>query len=257
MGERLAGRVAIVTGAAHGNRAAIGSVYAKALAREGAKVAVADIKDCGSVAAEIEAAGGTAMPLTVDVKDEASTRAMAARTVERFGRLDILVNNAGLGSNIPQIPITEMSVADWDEVMAVNARGPFLCAKAAIPAMKKNGYGKIINVGSSTMLSGLTHRLHYVASKGAILAMTRSMARELGPDGIRVNTVAYSLISNAVTEAEFKEKPEKRKMIMGARAIAKDIFPADLVGTLIYLASSDSDAMTGQMVNLDGGQNFT
>lgn len=254
---RLTGRAAIVTGAAHGNRAAIGSVYAKALAREGAKVTVADMKDGGSVVAEIEAAGGTAQAVIVDVRDPASTAEMVAKTVERFGRLDILVNNAGLGSNIPPVAITELSVADWDDVMAVNVRGPFLCSKAAIPAMKANGYGKIINIGSSTMLSALPHRLHYVTSKGAVLAMTRAMAKELGPYGIRVNTVGYSLIANAVTDAEFKENPEKRKMILGARSIAKDIYPDDLLGMLLYLASADSDAMTGQFINIDGGQSFT
>lgn len=254
---RLDGRVAIVTGAAHGNRAAIGAVYAAALAREGAKVVVADVKEPGSVAAEIEAAGGAALPVTVDVRDEKSVHAMVTKTVEHFGKLDILVNNAGLGSNIPPVHITALSVADWDDLMAVNVRGPFLCARAAIPVMREYGYGKIINVGSSTMLSALPYRLHYVTSKGAILAMTRAMAKELGPYGIRVNTVGYSLISNAVTEAEFTTHPEKRKMIIGARSIAKDIYPADLVGTLVYLASADSDAMTGQFVNIDGGQNFT
>ncbi len=254
---RLDGKVAIVTGAAHGNRAAIGAVYAAGLAREGAKVVVADLKDPASVAADIERAGGAALPVTVDVKDEASVKAMVTRTVERFGKLDILVNNAGLGSNIPPVHITALSVADWDELMAVNVRGPFLCSKAAIPVMREYGYGKIINVGSSTMLSALPYRLHYVTSKGAILAMTRAMAKELGPYGIRVNTVGYSLISNAVTEAEFAAHPDKRKMIMGARSIAKDIYPADLVGTLVYLASPDSDAMTGQFINIDGGQSFT
>ncbi len=254
---RLTGRVAIVTGAAHGNRAAIGAVYAKALAAEGAKVTVADMKDTGSVAAEIEAAGGAALPIAVDVRDQHSTAAMVAKTVEKFGRLDILVNNAGIGSNIPPIAITEMSVTDWDDVMAVNVRGPFLCSKAAIPAMKANGYGKIINVGSSTMLSALPHRLHYVTSKGAILAMTRAMAKDLGAFGIRVNTVGYSLVSNAVTEAEFKENPAKEKMILGARSIPKHIYPPDLIGTLVYLASHDSDAMTGQFINIDGGQSFT
>jgi len=254
---RLEGRVALVTGAAHGNRAAIGAVYAAAMAREGAKVVVADLKDPGSVAAEIERAGGAALPVTVDVRDEKSVSAMMAKTVDRFGKLDILVNNAGLGSNIPPVHITALSVADWDELMAVNVRGPFLCARSAIPIMREYGYGKIINVGSSTMLSALPYRLHYVTSKGAILAMTRAMAKELGPYGIRVNTVGYSLISNAVTEAEFTQHPDKRKAIMGARSIAKDIYPADLVGTLVHLASADSDAMTGQFINIDGGQNFT
>src|SRR5258708_29661552 len=190
---RLDGRVAIVTGAAHGSRAAIGSVYAAALARDGAQITVADVKDCGSVAAEIAAAGGTAEAVHVDVRDETSVAAMVTRTIERFGRLDILVNNAGLGSNIPPVAITELTVKDWDDLMAVNVRGPFLCTKAAVPAMKKNGYGKIINVGSSTMLSGLPNRLHYLTSKGAVLAMTRAMAKELRPFAIRAHHVRDTL----------------------------------------------------------------
>src|SRR5579885_3345173 len=250
---RLDGRVAIVTGAAHGERAAIGAVYAKALAREGAKVAVADIKDCRSVADEIEAGQGAALPLFVDVRDEASVQAMVARTVERFGRLDILVNNAAIGSNIPPVPVTTLGAADWDELMAVNVRGPFLCIKAAVPAMQRNRYGKIVNVGSTTMVSGLPNRLHYVAAKGAILAMTRALATELGPSGIRVNTIAYGLVSNPVTEAEFAARPEKRAAIIGERAIATDLRAADLVGTLIHLCSGDSDAMTGQYVVVDNG----
>ena len=250
---RLDGRVAIVTGAAHGNRAAIGSHYATALAREGAKVSVADLKDCRSVAAEIEKAGGTAEPLAVDVRDEASVNAMVAKTVERFGRLDILVNNAAMGSNIPPIPIGEMSVGEWDALMAVNVRGPFLCSKAAVAVMKKQRYGKIVNVGSTTMMTGLPNRLHYVTAKGAILAMTRAMASELGADGIRVNTISYGLITNAVTEAEFQAHPEKRKAIIGERAMAKDLYADDLLGTLVYLCSADSDAVTGQCLVIDNG----
>jgi NAD(P)-dependent dehydrogenase (short-subunit alcohol dehydrogenase family) len=250
---RLEGRVAIVTGAARGERAAIGSFYAKALAREGAKVTVADIKDCRSVVAEIEAAQGTAQAVAVDVRDEGSVAAMVAKTVERWGRLDILVNNAAVGSNIPPIPMAEMSVAAWDALMAVNVRGPFLCAKAALPAMRKNRYGKIVNVGSTTMVSGLPNRLHYVAAKGAILAMTRAMATELGPDGIRINTISYGLVTNPVVEAEFAAHPEKRAAIIGERAMAKDLYADDLVGTLVYLCSADSDAVTGQVLVVDHG----
>ena len=250
---RLDGRVAIVTGAAHGNRAAIGSHYAKALAREGAKVTVADLKDCRSVAEEIVKAGGTALPMSVDVRDEDSVIAMVARTVERFGKLDILVNNAAMGSNIPPIPIADMSIAEWDALMAVNVRGPFLCSKAAVAAMRTQRYGKIVNVGSTTMVSGLPNRLHYVTAKGAILAMTRAMATELGADGIRVNTISYGLITNAVTEAEFAVHPEKRKAIIGERAMAKDLYAEDLLGTLVYLCSADSDAVTGQCLVIDNG----
>jgi len=250
---RLDGRVAIVTGAAHGERAAIGSVYAKALAREGAKVTVADIRDCRSVAEEIEAAQGSALALRLDVRDEASVQAMVAKTVERFGRLDILVNNAAIGSNIPPVPVSEMGLAQWDELMAVNVRGPFLCVKAAVPVMQRNNYGKIVNVGSTTMVTGLPNRLHYVTAKGAILAMTRALATELGPSGIRVNTISYGLVANPVTQGEFAAHPERRSAILGERAMAKDLLASDLVGTLVYLCAADSDAMTGQCIVVDNG----
>ena len=140
--------------------------------------------------------------------------------------------------------------------MAVNVRGPFLCAKAAIPEMRRNGYGKIVNVGSSTMVSGLPNRLHYVTAKGAILAMTRSMARELGPDGIRVNTIAYGLIMSPQSEHEFAEDPVRHKAYLSHRSMPVDMYPRDIVGTLVFLASSDSDAMTGQFVNVDSGGVF-
>ena len=250
---RLDGRVAIVTGAAHGERAAIGSVYAKALAREGAKVVAADVKDCRSVIDEIEAAQGTAIALKADVRDEASVQAMVARTLERFGRLDILVNNAAIGSNIPPVPVTELGLGQWDELMAVNVRGPFLCVKAAVPAMRRNNYGKIVNVGSTTMVTGLPDRLHYVTAKGAILAMTRALATELGPAGIRINTISYGLVTNPVTEAEFAAHPAKRAAIIGERAMEKDLYAADLVGTLVYLCAADSDAVTGQCLVVDHG----
>jgi NAD(P)-dependent dehydrogenase (short-subunit alcohol dehydrogenase family) len=254
---RLDGRVAIVTGAAHGDvRAALGSHFAKALAAEGAKVALADTKDCGSVVDEIAAAGGTATALRADVRDELSVKDMVSATVKRFGRLDILVNNAAVGSNIPPVSIGQLSIGDWDELMAVNVRGPFLCAKAAIPEMRRNGYGKIINVGSSTMVSGLPNRLHYVTAKGAILAMTRSMARELGPDGIRVNTIAYGLIMSPQSEHEFGEDPVRHKAYLAQRSMPVDMYPKDIVGTLVFLASADSDAMTGQFVNVDSGGVF-
>jgi NAD(P)-dependent dehydrogenase (short-subunit alcohol dehydrogenase family) len=254
---RLDGRVAIVTGAAHGDvRAALGSHFAKALAGEGARLACADTKDCGSVVAEIEAAGGTAIGLRVDVRDEQSVKDMVAATVRKFGRLDILVNNAAVGSNIPPVSIGQLAVSEWDELMAVNVRGPFLCAKASIPEMRRNGYGKIVNVGSSTMVSGLPNRLHYVTAKGAILAMTRSMARELGPDGIRVNTIAYGLIMSPQSEHEFGADPARHKAYLAQRSMPVDMYPKDIVGTLVFLASADSDAMTGQFVNVDSGGVF-
>jgi NAD(P)-dependent dehydrogenase (short-subunit alcohol dehydrogenase family) len=254
--QRLAGRVAIVTGAAHGPKASIGVTFAKALAAEGASVVVAARRDCSDVAAEIKAAGGNALALHVDVKEEPSIQEMVARTVEKFGRLDILVTNAAVGSNIPPIPLEKMAVEEWDELMRVNVRGPFLCAKAAAPVMRAQKYGKIINIGSTTMIEGLTERLHYVTAKGAILAMTRALARELGPDGIRVNTIAFGLIMSPAVEAAMKGRPGLHEHVLAARSIPADTYPADLAGTLVYLASADSDSVTGQFVIVDNGAMF-
>ncbi len=254
---RLPGKVAIVTGAAAGPKAALGSVFAKALAAAGAKIVLADTKDCSSVAAEIAANAGVAHPLIVDVRDAKSVAAMVAETEKKFGRLDILVNNAAVGSNIPPVAIEDIAVEAWDNFMAVNVRGTFLCTRAAIPVMRRNNYGKIINLSSTTMLSGLSHRLHYVTSKGAIAAMTRSMARELGPYGIRVNSLAPGLVMNDSVAAAMAGRPGLHEFVLNTRAIKKDVFADDLVGTLIYLASPDSDAVTGQFLIVDNGGDYT
>jgi NAD(P)-dependent dehydrogenase (short-subunit alcohol dehydrogenase family) len=254
---RLDGKVAIVTGAAPGPKAALGSVFAKALAAEGAKVVVADMKDCSAVASEIARQGGAAQAVAVDVRDAKSVAAMVAETEKTFGRLDILVNNAAIGSNIPPIAIEDIDVALWDEFMAVNVRGTFLCSKAAIAAMRRQSYGKIINLSSTTMLSGLSHRLHYVTTKGAIAAMTRSMARELGGFGIRVNSLAPGLVMNDSVAAAMAGRPGLHDFVLSTRAIKKDVFADELVGTLIYLASPESDAVTGQFLIVDNGGDYT
>jgi NAD(P)-dependent dehydrogenase (short-subunit alcohol dehydrogenase family) len=254
---RLQDKVAIVTGAAAGPKAALGSLFAKALAAEGAKVIVADVKDCTSVAADISRSGGVVHPLWLDVRDAKSVAAMIAATEQKFGRLDILVNNAALGSNIPPVAIEDIAEELWDDFMAVNVRGTFLCTKAAIPAMRRNNYGKIINLSSTTMLSGLSHRLHYVTTKGAIAAMTRSMARELGPYGIRVNSLAPGLVMNDSVAAAMAGRPGLHDFVLNGRAIKSDVYAGDLVGTLIYLASPDSDAVTGQFLIVDNGGDYT
>jgi len=248
---RLDGKVAVVTGAAAGPKAALGAIFAKALAAEGAKVVLADTKDCASVAAEIAVKGGTAHAIRADVRDEKSVGAMITEAEKQFGRLDILVNNAAVGSNIPPIAIEDIDAALWDEFMAVNVR------KAAIPAMRRNNYGKVINLSSTTMLSGLSHRLHYVTTKGAIAAMTRSMARELGTFGIRVNSLAPGLVMNDSVAAAMAGRPGLHEFVLNTRAIKKDVFADELVGTLIYLASPDSDAVTGQFLIVDNGGDFT
>lgn len=242
---RLAGKVAIVTGGARH----IGAVYARKLAAEGAAVVIADILDGSEVVREIEKAGGKVIALRVDVSKEEDTLRMAAETVRVFGRVDILVNNAAIFINIQRRPFYDISVEEWDRVAAVNVKGPFLCVKAVFPQMKQQRSGKIINISSSTVFSGTPLFLHYVASKAALIGMTRSLAREIGEYGICVNAIAPGLVQHEGQNApkEFTEFQLK------ARSIKRLQAPEDLLGVLVYLASSDSDFVTGQTLLLDGG----
>jgi 3-oxoacyl-[acyl-carrier protein] reductase len=245
---RLEGRVAIVTGGGIG----LGRAYCKALAGEGAKVVVADIDRDAAQAVAKEVDG---LAVTADVTSEQDTRAMAARALEAHGAIDILVNNAGMYSSIRKRPFTEIPLDEWDRCMAVNVRGVFLCARAVHPQMKKQRKGKIINISSGTVLGGTPMFLHYVSSKGAVIAMTRSLAREVGGDGINVNAVTPGL-----TIADENQKKMLTEEYLAprrqARAIKRDQYPEDLIGTVVFLASSDSDFITGQTLNVDGGTWF-
>lgn len=245
---RLSGLVAIVTGGARH----IGAAYARKLAEEGAAVVIADILDGEPVADEIRAAGRKALALKIDVSDEAATGRMAVETVKAFGRIDILVNNAAIFINIQRHPFYEITAEEWDRVSAVNIKGPFLCVKAVFPQMKEQKNGKIINISSSTAYWGTPNFLHYVASKAALIGMTRSLAREVGGFGICVNAIAPGLVEHegqnapkALTELQLKERSIKRLQT-----------PNDLMGTLVFLCSSDSDFMTGQTIVVDGGSVF-
>jgi len=245
---RLAGKVAIVTGGARH----IGAVYCRKLAAEGAAVIIADVLDGDKVVQEITAAGGRAMALKVDVSKEEDTIQMAAETVKTFGRIDILVNNAAIFINIQRQPFYEITAEEWDRVSAVNIKGPFLCAKAVFPQMKEQRTGKIINISSSTAFAGTPLFLHYVASKAALIGMTRSLAREVGEFGICVNAIAPGLVQHEGQTApkEFTEFQLK------ARSIKRLQTPEDLLGVLVYLASPDSDFVTGQTILVDGGGIF-
>lgn len=246
---RLEGRVAIVTGAAQG----IGARYAQALAAEGAAVVCADVTDATAIASAIVAAGGRAIAVRADVTSSESVKAMAQQALDAFQRIDILVNNAGLFANLALKPLEEITSEEWDKVMAVNVRGPFECAKAVLPAMKQQQYGKIINIASGTVFKGAPMLLHYVSSKGAVVAMTRSMARELGDSGIRVNTLAPGLTSSENTVANPAWQGAVGANNIASRAIKREVLPEDLCGTLIYLASDASDFVTGQVIVVDGG----
>ncbi len=250
--SRLADKVCVVTGAAQG----IGAVYAKAMAQEGAKIVVSDIEDSSPVAAEIEKThqGAEAIAVRTDVSDENACQEMVAKTVERFGRLDVLVSNAAIFGDLVAGPFEEITVETWDKLMAVNVKGPFLCAKAAVPQMRQQKSGKIINIASGTLFKGAPNMLHYVTSKGAILAMTRSLSREVGSDDICVNTLAPGFtMSEKVIAALDEDANKSRQAVVNTRALKRDQMPEDLIGALIFLASSDSDFMTGQCMVIDGG----
>ena len=249
---RLAGRTAIVTGGAKG----IGRHYSFALAAEGARVMIADIADGEGVAREIAAAHGanSVTSAVTDVSDEDAVRAAVAATMERFGRIDILVNNAALFAPLQEQKCTEIDAAVWDKVMAVNLRGPFLMVKHVAPHMQAQGYGKIINIGSGTAYRGIPWMLHYVTSKGGITAFTRALARELGEHGIRVNTLAPGFtLSDTVLAENPGHVHTARERAVASRSLKRDESPQDLLGALVFLASAESDFITGQTIAVDGG----
>ena len=246
---RLDDRVIIVTGGALG----IGRAFAGAFVREGARVVIADINGPAgeTAAAEIGEAGGEALAVQTDVSSTEQTEAMAKATVDRFGRIDGLVNNAAIAIRVQHAhgPLEELPVDDWDRMMAVNLRGPFLCCRAVIPHLKKQRYGKIINMSSGTLFKGREHNAHYVASKGGVIALTRVLARELGDWNVTVNSIAPGL-----TASETDENPMERYAVrVPDRAIKRIEHPEDLVGAAVFLMSSESDFMTGQTMVVDGG----
>ncbi len=246
---RLDKRVAIVTGAAQG----IGAAYAKAMAAEGASVIVADRDDGKKVVDQITASGGKALNVVTDVSDETSCAAMTEQTLDAFGRIDILANNAAIFGHLETKPFEEIDVDEWDSLMAVNVRGVFIAIKAVIGQMRKQQYGKIINIASGTLFKGTPMLLHYVTSKGAVLAMTRCISREVGDDNICVNTLAPGLVmsENVLAGAAFSDTGVDANT--ETRALKRRQLPEDLIGAMIYLASSDSDFMTGQCMVVDGG----
>ena len=246
----LAGKAAIVTGGARG----LGFAFAQGLARAGARVAIADIEAeaAADAARTLAADGAAAIAAPVDVADEASVEAMVNRVVAGFGAVDILVNNAGIYAGLKRKPFYEISAAEWDRVMSVNLKGAFLCAKAVYPQMKGRG-GKIVNIASATVFSGSPLWMHYVASKGGVIAMTRVMAREIGNDGVTVNALAPGF---TLTEASRMAIEDAETYGVARGAIHRAAHPDDMVGACLWLASPLSDFVTGQTVIVDGGRQF-
>lgn len=248
---RLVGKVALVTGGAKG----IGRHYAQALAAEGARVMIADIEDGSSLAAEIAQRHGPDAVASVkcDVSDEKSVKQFVAQTISRFGQIDVLVNNAALYAKLKPRSFLDWDVETWDRVMAINVRGPFLVVKYVAPHMMERRTGKIINIASGAAYKGLPRLLPYVTSKGGMLAFTRALSRELGEYGIAVNSLSpgYILSETGLENTEHVE--EERVKVRNTRAFKRDAYPEDLLGALVFLASSDSDFVTGQSLVVDGG----
>jgi NAD(P)-dependent dehydrogenase (short-subunit alcohol dehydrogenase family) len=245
----LDGKVALVTGSSQG----IGAALAGALAAAGAKLVVSDLGDAAETARQIRAAGGEAVATKADVTDNRSLAALVETAESSFGPVDVLINNAGVFGTLELKPLMQISEDEWDMVFRVNARGVFQATKAVIPSMKRAGGGSIINISSGTVLRGAPMFLHYVGSKGAVFAMTRSMATELAADGIRVNTIiaGFTASRSVINHPVMMEKI--RPHALGARMIKRDMTPDDLCGTAVFLASGASAFITGQAINVDGG----
>jgi NAD(P)-dependent dehydrogenase (short-subunit alcohol dehydrogenase family) len=249
MDARLKDKVAIVTGGARG----IGAAFCEGLAAAGAKVVVSDVLDGNAVAERISETQKPAIYVRADVTSKQSVENLVAATVREFGTVDILVNNAGLFANLRTKPFLDIDEDEWDKVMTVNVRGTFQCAKAVAPVMIDNNKGRIVNIASGTAFKGTPNLLHYVASKGAVISMTRSLARELGPHNICVNAIAPGLTMSEAVKAHPDWTGKASAAGVAARAIAREQVPADLLSTLIYLCADDSDFVTGQTISVDGG----
>jgi NAD(P)-dependent dehydrogenase (short-subunit alcohol dehydrogenase family) len=244
----LQGKVAIVTGGAQG----IGRAIADRLAADGARIVIADLK--GAEGAAVDFADGVG--LTVDVSSEDDVARMAAETVERCGAIDILVNNAGLYASLPMRPFEQIPVDEWRQVMDVNVASMFLTCRAAVPVMRDRGGGRIVNISSGTAFRGVPFLLHYVTSKGAIVAFTRALAKELGKDKVLVNCVAPGFTMSAGVEAHPEVIEKLRDVSVAARTLQRDQVPEDVVGAVVYFCGPGSDFVTGQTIVIDGGQTF-
>jgi len=249
---KLKDKVAIITGAGQG----IGKEYALGFAREGAKVVIAEIKleNAQQVVKEIETQGGKALAVRTDVSVEADALQVAEKTISAFGRIDVLVNNAAIYFGKEMKPFEMISEKEWDASMAVNVKGLFFMSKAVMPQMKKQKSGSIINISSGTWLFGIPYLLDYVTTKAAVVGMTRALAREIGEHNIRVNAISPGFTLTEASKLQVKGGPPGlTQMIADQTALKRNVQPEDLVGACVFLASDDSNFMTGQLLNVDGG----
>jgi NAD(P)-dependent dehydrogenase (short-subunit alcohol dehydrogenase family) len=244
---RLSERVIIVTGGAQG----IGRAIAQRLHEEGATIVIADLQGHEAAAGELGGLG-----VRVDVSSEDDTKAMAAAALERYGRIDGLVNNAGIYSTLVPKPFEQIDVAEWRKVYDVNVLGMFLCIRAVTPAMREAGFGRIVNIASGTPYKGVPFLLHYVTSKGAVITMTRSVAKEVAADGILVNTVAPGFTMSDGVLANQVQVDQLQEISLKARLVQRDQYPSDVVGAVAFFCSPDADFITGQSLVVDGGAYF-
>lgn len=244
---RLSGRVVMVTGVRQG----IGKTYAKALAAEGAALVLCDVTNPEELAGELRNGGASVLSRAADITSPAAVKALVDGATAEFGAIDALVNNAALFTALTPMPFENITSDDWDRVMAVNVRGSFECAKAVVPLMRRKKYGKIVNIASGTVFKGSQGLMHYVASKGAVIAMTRVMARELGGDNICVNAIAPGN-----TQAEGAEISPRAAATIAGRCIARPESPTDIAGAVVFFCSAESDFITGQTLVVDGGSAF-
>jgi NAD(P)-dependent dehydrogenase (short-subunit alcohol dehydrogenase family) len=244
---RLADRIAIVTGGAQG----IGRAIAQRLHEEGATVVIADLQGHEAAAAELDGLG-----VRVDVSNEAEVKALAEAVLERYGRIDALVNNAGIYSSLVPKPFEQIEVDEWRTVYDVNVLGMFLVTRAVVPAMRAAGYGRIVNIASGTPYKGVPFLLHYVTSKGAVIAMTRAVAKEVSPAGILINTVSPGFTMSDGVLANPVQVEKLQEISLQARLVQRDQFPSDIVGAVAFFCSHDADFITGQSLVVDGGAYF-
>jgi len=244
------GKVVIVTGAAGG----LGRAFALGFANQGGNIVVADIDEAGlaETVAQVEAAGAKAIAVKVDVTSKESTDALAVAAVAAFGRIDVLVNNAAIYATLKRSSFLDIDPNEWDRVMNVNVKGAWLCSASIFPKMSQPG-GRIINVASATVFSGSPLWMHYVASKAAVIGMTRVMAREVGPQGVTVNAIAPGF---TLTEASLSLMEDAETYGVDRGAIKRASAPEDIVGTALFLASESAGYITGQTLVVDGGKQF-